>query len=57
MISLQHTLSLAQDMKKMELTVHTYMWSLLLQAPRDRDAMALPPLPLHQPNKKGGCVG
>ena len=58
-LSLQHkcSLSLAQDMRKIELTVYTHMLSLLLQTPRDRDAMALPPLPLHQPSKKGGCVG
>ena len=56
---LQHkySLCLTQDMRKMELTVHTYMLSLLLQTPRDRDAMTLPPLPLHQPSKKGGSVG
>ena len=52
-----NNLSLAQDVGKTKLILHTYMLSLLLQAPRDRDAMALPLLPLHQPSKKGGSVG
>lgn len=45
------TLCFAQDMRKMELTVHTHMLSLLPQSPRDKDPMALPSLPLH--HKKG----
>ena len=52
-----NTNTLSYSMREMELTLHTYMLSLLLQTHRNRDAMALPPLSLHQPSKKGGCVG
>ena len=38
-------------------TLNTHMLSLLLQTPRDGDPMALLPLSLHQPRKKGGSVG